>query len=102
MEYRYRLTEKAVIDARSAFERIAKYSPDRADRWYQGLLTNLDSLRIFPLRCPRARESQKPGEVVRELLYGKRRSCYRILFVVRGDTVTVLAIRHASRGPGEL
>ena len=102
MEYRYRLTGRAIDDARSIYEHIAEYSPERAEKWHRGLFDLLDTLRTFPLRCPRAPEGEKSGENVRHTVYGKRRSCYRILFVVRGQVVTILAICHASRGSAGL
>ncbi len=102
MDYQYRLTERAILDARLIFGRIANYSPARGEKWYRGLIDRFDSLRIFPFRCPRAPESEQFGEDVRHLLYGKRQSAYRILFVVRDDVVVILAIWHASRGPAEL
>jgi len=102
MEYRYEIDDRAIADADHFFARIAEHSPTRAERWYRGLIAQFESLKSFPLRCPRAPESERFGEDVRHLLYGKRQSTYRILFVVRGDAVTILAIWHASRGPAEL
>jgi plasmid stabilization system protein ParE len=45
-----------------------------------------------------------PGEL-RQLLYGKRRGVYRILYEVRGKTVYILRVRHGAQAvlePGEL
>jgi hypothetical protein len=39
------------------------------------------------------------GLELRELLFGKRRGVYRILFVVDGRTVNILHIRHTASGP---
>ena len=69
-----------------------------AERWYQGLRRALQTLDNQPLRCAVAPESEPIGEEVRELLYGKRRNIYRILFAIRSDTVTILHVRHSARG----
>ena len=50
-----------------------------------------------PRRCPIDPDSEVYGEEVRVLLYGKRRGVYRVLFTIRGDTVHVLAVRHAAQ-----
>jgi len=51
------------------------------------------------------RENDAFEETIRQLLYGKKRGTYRILFTVKKGTVEVLHIRHAARqylGPDEI
>jgi hypothetical protein len=36
---------------------------------------------------------------VRHLLYGRKPHVYRILFTIKGDTVSILHIRHGRRQP---
>jgi hypothetical protein len=50
-----------------------------------------------PGRCRLAAEANELGFELRDLLFGKRRGVYRILFVVDERTVNVLHIRHAAR-----
>jgi len=41
---------------------------------------------------------------LRELLYGRRRNVYRILFTIDGQTVNVLRVRHSAQNrltPGD-
>jgi plasmid stabilization system protein ParE len=102
MEYRYRLTEPAIDDIRRYYDQIAGHSPNLAEKWYEKLFARFETLRSFPLSCPIAPESARFGEDVRHLILGKRQSTYRILFVVRGDVVLILAVRRATRGPAEL
>jgi plasmid stabilization system protein ParE len=100
-----------VVIARSARDEIAdavrwtaERSPDAAARWLDGLERTLDRLRELPTRCPLAPESKALGREVRQLLYGRRRNRYRILFAVRGDKVHVLHVRHGARdflAPGD-
>jgi plasmid stabilization system protein ParE len=82
---------------------IAK-PPERARRWYDGLLQADQSLAQFPRRCPLAAENEAfPEAGVRQLLYGTGRGIFRLLFYVRereeGElpTVRILHVRHASQ-----
>jgi hypothetical protein len=53
----------------------------------------------MPKRCPLARENEHFSQDIRQLIYGKGRNSYRILFtVLEGQevpTVRILHIRHA-------
>jgi len=76
---------------------IAEENEHAAIQWYERVREALQSLGQFPERCPLAPESSMvPGEV-RQLLHGKRRGMYRILFTIRGKKVHVLHIRHGAR-----
>jgi plasmid stabilization system protein ParE len=98
MDYRIKLTLRAVDDAEQAHAWMAEHhSPMRAAKWYVGLFAAIESLRAFPHRCSLAPEADAFDEPVRQLLYGRRRGVYRILFVVRGETVNVLGIRHGAQ-----
>jgi len=69
-------------------------SSQAADRWDAGIRDAIESLAVFPERCPLAPESRRIGGVsVHQLFAGT----YRILFVVDGRTVMVLHVRHARR-----
>ncbi len=102
MDYQPRFSERAINDARIIYDQIADHSPERAEKWRRGIFARIDTLRRLPYRCPRAVEGGRSGKDVRELLYGKRMSTYRVLFVVQDDVVTILAIRRATRGPADL
>ena len=47
-----------------------------------------------PARWPLAPEAEWYDGDLRQLLHGKRRGIYRILFEVRGETVVILRVRH--------
>ena len=56
----------------------------------------------MPERCPVAEdESDQLGITLRQLLYGRRRGVYRILFSIEGETVTLHYVRHSAQGPIE-
>jgi plasmid stabilization system protein ParE len=96
--YRLRVTARAVADADEAYAWIAEHlSPVQAERWYQGLFKQMETLTRQPSRCPRATESDKFPEELRELLYGKRNSKYRIVFAIRNEEVVVLYVHRAAR-----
>jgi plasmid stabilization system protein ParE len=97
LKYRLRITARAMGDADEAYAWIAERSPTQAERWYQGLFQQIETLTSQPTRCPRAAESDKFPEEIRELLYGKRKNKYRIIFTIREDTVVVLYIHHGAR-----
>ena len=97
MNYRVEVTSTAKADVAEAYLWISGHSAVRAARWFNRLMEAAASLEAHPERCPLAPESEAAGREIRQLLYGKRNSIYRILFEVRGDTVYVLHIRHGAR-----
>jgi len=57
----------------------------------------METLTRQPSCCPRAADSDKLPEELRELLYGKRKSKYRIIFAIRNVDVVVLYVHHSAR-----
>jgi plasmid stabilization system protein ParE len=76
---------------------MAKDSPSRAAKWYRGLLEAIETLREKALQHGFAPERETLQIDLRQLLYGRRRNVFRILYMIDDDTVVVLHIRHASR-----
>jgi plasmid stabilization system protein ParE len=70
---------------------------DGISRWRTGLFRIVENLETNPNRYAEAEESVDLGLDLRELLYGRRRNIYRILFTIEEQTVNVLRIRHASQ-----
>jgi plasmid stabilization system protein ParE len=96
--YRLRVTARAVADADESYAWIVEHaSLDQAERWYQGLFKQMETLTKHPTRCPRVAESDKFPEELRQLLYGKRKNKHRIIFAVRDGDVVVLFIQHSAR-----
>ena len=67
--------------------------------WFDGLCDAIESLAQFPNRCAFAPERGLRRKGVRQLLYGKGRGIYRILYRVKDEDVEVLTVRHAHRRP---
>ena len=72
-------------------------SPATAVRWWRKPRATIATLKTSPQRCPIDPDSEVYGEEVRVLLYGKRRGVHRVLFMIRGDTVRVLTVRHSAQ-----
>jgi plasmid stabilization system protein ParE len=105
MSYLVNITARALGEIDEALGWLAERSLPAATRWYMQLMKAIRSLEDNPERCELAPESDwYPGEL-RQLLHGKRRGVYRVLFEVRGGTVFVLRVRHHAQtllGPGDL
>ncbi|MGH7997946.1 MAG: type II toxin-antitoxin system RelE/ParE family toxin, partial [Brasilonema sp.] len=52
-----------------------------------------------PRRCTLAVEHEIFPEEVRQLLYGKSKNIYRVLFTIRDTTVYVLYVRNSAQAP---
>ena len=98
MEYRVEFDPRALDQIEAVYERIAEHAPQAAARWYAGVFKKVESLKSFPRRCPVAPESRSIGAEVRELLYGKRRQVYRILYGIHDDVIYIYEIWHSSHG----
>ena len=92
-----RISETAIRDLEVTRSWLAQYSAEFAERWYEGAVQALQSLTTHPTRCPLAPENDAFGVELRTLLYGKKANCYRILFTIEAQTVTILHVRHAAR-----
>ncbi|MCW5768475.1 MAG: type II toxin-antitoxin system RelE/ParE family toxin [Phycisphaeraceae bacterium] len=68
-------------------------SPAGAHRWLDAIETAINSLRSFPERCPLAPESEDVGTEIRQLLFAS----HRVLFVIKGNEVHVLYVRHTAQ-----
>jgi plasmid stabilization system protein ParE len=101
MKYRIDISSLAQAEADNAFLQLSQVtSPTKASQWYSGLLKAIESLSQMPKRCPLARENEYFSQEIRQLLYGKGRNSYRILFtVLEGSeaTVRILHIRQATQ-----
>jgi plasmid stabilization system protein ParE len=73
------------------------YPASTVEAWYEGCIQAIQSLATNPERCQIAREALKLDVDLRQLLYRRYRSIYRILFVIRDGAVRVVCVRHAAR-----
>ncbi len=87
------LTARAERDLGEAYAYISRGSPANALRWLDEMEAGIGSLAAFAERCALAPEGGAFGVEIRQLV----RAGYRALFIVRGRSVIVLHVRHASR-----
>ncbi|AFY31923.1 type II toxin-antitoxin system RelE/ParE family toxin [Calothrix sp. PCC 7507] len=102
MKYRIEVSSVAEAEADNAFLCLSQVtSPTQATQWYAGLLQAIESLVQMPKRCPLARENEYFSQEIRQLLYGRGRNSYRVLFtILEGQEISIvriLHIRHASQ-----
>lgn len=95
MRYRVIFRPEAHLEALSAAEYIAREaSPEMAARWYDALEQAIASLETMPARCEHARERLGvPGIDLRQLVFYS----HRLIFVIRGEEVHVLHVRHTAQ-----
>jgi plasmid stabilization system protein ParE len=74
-----------------------RVSPASAARWHAGIEAAIGRLATEADRWPQADEAGDLGIDLREMLHGRQRQVYRVLFTIDGDTVNVLRVRHAAQ-----
>jgi hypothetical protein len=62
-------------------------------------MNTIATLQESPQRCTLAVEHEIFPEEVRQLLYGKSKNVYQVLFAIRNRTVYVLYVRHSAQTP---
>ncbi len=95
MAFQVRLTQTAKAEIDTAYSWLRR-NLVYADKWFRELMNTIATLQEKPLRCV-APENDALAEEIRQLIYGKSRNKYRILFAIREDTVFVLHVRHSSQ-----
>jgi len=97
MNYRVETTREAQADRVTCYDYIAQRSLAGALRWLDAFEQAVDSLRQNP-NCGLAPESQDHDDEIRQRLFKTPHGLqYRLLFVIRGDTIYILHVR----GPGQ-
>ena len=105
MPYAIQTTARADADIDAAVGWISRQSPAAAARWHAMAHEAMRSLATNAGRCPLADEAGALGLDLRELLIGRRRGVYRVLFTVSGQTVTIHRVRHSAQDqlrPGDV
>jgi len=97
MIYQVIVQPSAQAEMENAYLWIRRRSAARAARWFNRLADAIESLAENPERYPLAPESEAFNREIRQMLYGKRRGVYRVLYTIVEDTVSVLYIRHGAR-----
>ncbi len=99
MAFKVKITFIAEGEIEKAYNWYRKVNEVFADEWFKGLMNKIATLQEMPQRCAFAIENDIFSEDVRQLLDGKTKNIYRVLFTIREDTVYILYIRHSSQNP---
>ena len=99
MMFRVEITAAALAEIDQALEWLVQRSPAAAARWHAATREAIDTLKSHPHRCPLAPEAAFFEQEIRQLLHGRRRGVYRILFQIddEGQTVYILHVVHSAR-----
>jgi plasmid stabilization system protein ParE len=95
--YSVKWTRAAAEELTAISQWIAKRNPPAAARWLEATESHVLTLKEFPERCSIAPEAKDCGSTVRQLVVGKRRGRYRVLFRVWHNEVQILQIIHGMR-----
>jgi len=99
MTFQVEVTPICETQIEKSYRWYRERNPEFADKWFRGLMNAIATLQENPLRCSLAVEHEIFSEEVRQLLYGKSKSIYRVLFSVRDKTVYILYVRHSAQSP---
>lgn len=98
-KYKVITQPEAEQNIKQAYYWVSNYSPRQARNWLEGIYKAILSLEQMPLRCSLAFENSFVEEEIRQLLYGKGKNTYRILFRVAEQNVYILHVRHSAQPP---
>jgi plasmid stabilization system protein ParE len=99
MTFQVEFTPIAEIQIEQAYRWYRDRNPKFADQWFRSLMNTIATLQEKPQRCALAVEHEIFPEEVRQLLHGKSKNIYRVLFAIRDMTVYVLYVRHSAQAP---
>ncbi|MDI6822243.1 MAG: type II toxin-antitoxin system RelE/ParE family toxin [Actinomycetota bacterium] len=92
-KYEVKITVTAENDIKSTFDHLAHDNPQAAAKWVTEIERQIDSLELFPQRCPVIPELEELGHPYRHLIYVD----YRTVFRIEGSTVIILRVIHGAR-----
>ncbi len=98
-KYQVIIQPSAEQGIKEAYFWMSNYSSRQARSWLEGLYKAILSLEQMPFRFPLAFENNFFEEEIRQLIYGKGKNIYRILFTITEQTVHVIFVRHAAQQP---
>jgi plasmid stabilization system protein ParE len=104
MAFRVDVSPEALADVDAIARHIRERgSFESAERWFNGIIDAIRSLRELPGRCALAEEAEDLQTDVRVLFHGKRNRRYKVYFAIHHEsqTVRVFHVRHWAMKPAE-
>jgi toxin ParE1/3/4 len=89
-KYRIDIKPTAENDLARRYHQIAEESPQNAVTWYLQMIEAIEKLDVLAERCPLAPEDADIQLSIRHLIIGD----YRALYLINGNVVEVLHVRH--------
>ena len=99
MAYRVEFTPKVEGDLDELYSWVAQNAPYRGPLWFDRFEATILSLRNFPERCPVVEGLSTPKDIIRQLVFGRKRNRYVVYYAVFGDVVRIPHVRHSARRP---
>jgi len=96
MVYKVLVTERFALHLQELGDYIAQDNPKRAYSWVSEIEQKVANLDTLPEAYPYARENDQYEVELRQLIFGRGRYKYRIIFSIRQNDVVVLDIRRCS------
>lgn len=98
--FRVRIEAEAKNNLRTHYQNLRARNPGPSypERWYHGIRAAIRDLADSAPHCGLAYEDRFFAEPIRQRLFDS----YKILFVIREQTVHVLHIRHQAQDPEDL
>lgn len=96
-QYEVRLAEPAEVEVEAAYLSHMRFGERAAERWYAGFARALETLAIFPKGFALTSNNDALGDDVRQMIYGRGNSAYRILYRViepEGDEPGIVRVQH--------
>ena len=97
MIFKVKLTQNSSLDIESIYLWLKASNPTYADRWFKSIMNAIATLQDKPRRCTLAKENENVPQEIRQLIYGKSRQKYRIIFTIVEDFVYILYVRHSAQ-----
>jgi plasmid stabilization system protein ParE len=97
MTYRINTTRQAAADRDRCFDYIAERSPDGALRWLEAHETKAASLLENPLRGLAPENPDHEEEICQRHFKTRHGLQYRLLYLVRDETMNILHVRGAGQ-----
>lgn len=99
MAFKIEVTEPAEKDLFDTFALIREVAPHAAKVWIERFYSAIQTLSSMPDRCPIAPEADEVGKEIRHLIFGRKSSCFRIIFDISqsNSTVRILRVWRSSR-----